>query len=86
MKNPLKSKTLWFNTLSIIAIAIASLQGSPEFKEAIGGYIYWLMAIGAIINAILRFYTIEPITSQKKQLNPLDAALRQDAEEHMKDF
>ena len=86
-KKRIHSKVYRFNVSSIITLALAALFADPKFLDAIGakGYIY-LMIAGAVINAILREFTgkkLEPILKQKPPpiLDPLEEALRKDAEE-----
>jgi len=82
-KSPVKSRTLWFNVLSIGAIAVAELQASVELKEALGANALWLMIAGAVVNMVIRFYTVEPIIKQTNpppDMNAIDKALREEAE------
>ncbi len=57
-KNPLKSKTLWINGLTLAAGILALVQGmaSPE----------WLIPVLAGVNIILRFLTTGGITPGNK--------------------
>jgi len=81
--DPWASKTVWFNMLSVVAIVITELSASPEFKELIGAQIYLVMIAGAVVNGMLRQYTVKPLTTNPQpQLNPVDEALRKEAEEN----
>lgn len=57
-KNPLKSKTLWVNGLTMIAGILALVQGviSPE----------WAIPVLAGVNIILRFLTTDGITPKEE--------------------
>ncbi len=57
-KNPLKSKTLWVNGLTLIVGILALVQGvaSPE----------WLIPVLAGVNIVLRFLTTGGITPGNK--------------------
>ena len=81
-KSIFQSKNIWFNVLSICAIALAELQASTELKEVLGANAFWLMIAGATVNMLIRFYTDKPIAviKPKSDLNPVDEALREEAE------
>ena len=64
-KNLLKSKTLWFNGLSIMAILVTDILASPEMKTLLGSYAPYMMVVGAFINAVLRQYTTVPLRTAK---------------------
>ena len=82
-KRPIESKVLWFNILSVIAIIITELSASPEFRELIGGKVYLIMIAGAVVNGMLRQYTVKPLTTNHQPLNnPIDEALRKEAEDN----
>jgi len=88
-KSPLQSKVLWFNTLSIIALAIADISSNNEIRNFIGNYYYLLMIVGALINAVLRFYTVKPVSIKKpKDKNPLNTIneANQADDNYLKDF
>ncbi len=81
-KSPIHSKVLWFNILSVAAIVVTEVIATPEIKELLGGKVYILMIIGALINAGLRVVTTTPLSTSapapKKKLNPVDQALADD--------
>ena len=81
-KRIIQSKNIWFNVLSIMAIVVAELSASSEIKELLGTNAFMLMIAGAIINMLIRFYTVKPITigEPPPKLNPADEALRKEAE------
>lgn len=85
VKKPKDSKVLKFNIGSILILAIAALSADPVFLEAVGykGYIA-LMIAGAVVNAILRQYTVKPLATSKegKELNALEQALLDEADEN----
>ena len=87
-KSPLYSKTLWFNTLSILALFIADIVANSEIRATLGGKIFWIMIFGSFINVILRFYTDKPIVIKKTKppsTNPLEEAIQAD-DDYIKDF
>ena len=59
-KNPLRSKTLWINSLTLIAGLLVLIQGvaAPE----------WLIPALAGVNIILRFLTTGSITPGNKSI------------------
>ena len=63
-KNPLKSKTLWINGLTLVAGVLALVQGvaSPE----------WLIPVLAGVNIILRFLTTGGITPGNKIVKEIE--------------
>ena len=84
-KKPIESKSLWFNVLTIISLVGASLLADESFREIVGGYaIYFIIAVN-IINMVIRVYTVKPLEIHKHKpppiLDPLEEALRKDAEE-----
>ena len=81
-KKPIQSRMLWFNILSVLAVALTEILATPELREVLGGYVGVLMIAGAVINAMLRMDTSKAIEVHPK-LNPVDEALRQ---EDLKDF
>ncbi len=84
-KKPIQSKSLWFNTLSIMAMVGGALLADQQFREIIGtNAIYVIIAVN-IINMIIRSYTIKPISMDpdpSPDLNPVDEALRKESEEY----
>ena len=62
MKNPLKSKTIWFSVLVALAGVAAYLEQIPS--EHLGTY--GLIAVGCI-SAFLRSITAEPILASRKR-------------------
>lgn len=88
-KHPIQSKVLWFNTLSIIALVIADISSNNEFRSFIGNYYYVLMVGGALVNAVLRFYTYVPVSTKPNKQNPLekiDEANHQADDNYIKEF
>ena len=78
-KKPVQSRVLWFNILSVLAVALTEILAKPELREVLGGYVGVLMIAGAVVNAMLRLDTSKAIeTHPKPKLNPLDQALRDD--------
>lgn len=61
-KSPIKSKTLWFNILSIAAIILAD----EHFKEIIGNHAAILFVLQSIVNIGLRFVTTKPVKIQRR--------------------
>ena len=57
-KSPVKSKTLWFNILSIVAIVLAD----EHFKNIIGDNTIILFMLQSAVNIGLRFVTKEPVS------------------------
>ncbi len=77
-KKPIQSRTLWFNILSVLAIALTEILASPELREMLGGYTGILMVAGAVVNAMLRLDTSKAIKMKPKpkpKLNPVDQAI-----------
>jgi len=56
MKNALKSKTLWFNLLTIVVAIATFFQYTPnqDLAEQVTGY---LLVIAPAVNLLLRFIT-----------------------------
>jgi len=67
-KNALKSKTIWFNLLSIALVVI----GTNEFKDIIGDHASILFMLQSVINIALRFVTKEPVKLTKEESEILD--------------
>lgn len=71
MKNPLTSKTELLNLLALVIAVVQAMQGTVWLKPELQ------IMILAVLNAVLRFYTSEPITLgaarrlSKKQLKKL---------------
>ena len=61
-KSPVKSKTLWFNILSIAAIILTD----EHFKEIIGNHATILFILQSLVNIGLRFVTTKPIKIQSE--------------------
>ena len=80
-KSSVQSKTVWFNTLSAIGVAIiAALLEDPTFTELVG--VGTVIAMN-IANVILRRFTYKPLKGvlpPRKKLNPVDQALLDEAE------
>ena len=51
----IKSKTLWANALSVLAVGVQAIQGAPWCDP------YLQMATLAMINAALRSFTNQPL-------------------------
>jgi hypothetical protein len=60
MKSPLKSKTVWFNLLTLAAGVCAYVAGSPVMQDYTT-VIPIFVAVQGAINIVLRFVTTEPI-------------------------
>jgi uncharacterized membrane-anchored protein len=60
-KSPLKSKTLWFNVLTIVAGLAAYLAGSEVIVENWAAMIPIMVAVQGAVNLALRFMTTKPI-------------------------
>ena len=69
-KKPVESKSLWFNVLSIISIASASLLADESFREIIGGYAVYLIIFVNVVNMIIRMYTVKPLEMRKEKPPP----------------
>ena len=78
---------LTFLALAVLA-GITELTASPEFKESLGTYATLIIFGMSILAMWLRKYTtkpLEPIFKKSKpppKLNPLEQALKDDAEEN----
>lgn len=93
-KSPLKSKTLWFNAISVLALVIADLTANQEIRDLLGGKVYLLMIVGSMVNMWLRFHTVEPVEkptfkkkkpTHKDRLDMLDPEKQAD-DNYIKDF
>ena len=57
MKRWYKSKTVWINVLSLVAMVLATVAQWPEMNEIAPQIVYAL----AIVNVLLRFVTSESV-------------------------
>ena len=57
MKRWYKSKTLWINVLSLVAMILATVVAWPEMQDMAPQIAYAL----AIVNVLLRFVTSESV-------------------------
>lgn len=57
MKRWYKSKTVWINVLSLVAMILATVAQWPEMNEIAPQLVYAL----AIVNVLLRFVTSESL-------------------------
>ena len=57
MKPWYKSKTVWINVLSLVAMILATVAQWPEMNEIAPQIVYAL----AIVNVLLRFVTSESV-------------------------
>ena len=75
----IQSETIWFNTLSAIAVAlITALLDEPSFTELVGAGTVIAMNVA---NIILRRFTTKPlkgILKKPKKLNAIEHELRKD--------
>lgn len=82
---PQKSETiLTFLAIALLAV-ITELTATPGFKESLGSYATIIVFGMSMLGVWLRKYTTKPlgkIKEPKKQLNPLEKALRDEAEEN----
>ena len=53
MKSPFASKTLWVNTLMLLALLLAS----PAIEGMLPGWTSWGAGALAAVNIVLRFFT-----------------------------
>jgi hypothetical protein len=60
MKRWFKSKTIWFNALTII-VAVASYYGWTPDPDVTTGVAHFLVAIAPAVNLVLRFWTRKAI-------------------------
>ncbi len=60
-KSPLKSRTIWFNVLTLVTGAIAYFAGSEIVTENWAAAIPILIAVQGAVNLALRFMTTKPI-------------------------
>ncbi len=69
-KNPLRSKTLWINSLTLIAGILLLVQGttSPE----------WLVPALAGVNIILRFLTTGGITPGNRIVKDIEEVIKEE--------
>ena len=63
MKKYRESRTLWFNVLTMVSIAGASLLTEPEFREYIGHHATLLIIAVNIANVGLRMITDTGLSS-----------------------
>ena len=79
VKAPIKSKTLWFNILTIVAMVGASLLADDGFRDIIGNHAIFLIVGVNAVNVWLRTQTIRPLGNPEvEKLNPLEQALKDD--------
>tara|TARA_R100000742_G_C4275640_1_gene96248 strand:- start:1613 stop:1876 length:264 start_codon:yes stop_codon:yes gene_type:complete len=71
MKNWYKSKTMWINTLTLLAGVIAVVSQSELLKEHTELVIGLTTIALPLVNLFLRWLTDQPITSPVKQMNYL---------------
>jgi hypothetical protein len=57
MKRWYKSKTVWINVLSLVAMVLATVAQWPEMNDIAPQIVYAL----AIVNVLLRFVTSESV-------------------------
>ena len=57
MKRWYKSKTVWVNVLSLVAMILATVVQWPELRDVAPQIVYAL----AIVNVLLRFVTSESV-------------------------
>jgi hypothetical protein len=57
MKRWYKSKTVWINVLSLVAMILATVAQWPEMNDVAPQIVYAL----AIVNVLLRFVTSESV-------------------------
>lgn len=57
MKRWYKSKTVWINVLSLVAMVLATVAQWPEMNDVAPQIVYAL----AIVNVLLRFVTSESV-------------------------
>ena len=57
MKRWYKSKTVWINVLSLVAMILATVAQWPEMNEIAPQIVYAL----AIVNVLIRFVTSESV-------------------------
>jgi hypothetical protein len=57
MKRWYKSKTVWINVLSLVAMVLATIAQWPELSDVAPQIVYAL----AIVNVLLRFVTSESV-------------------------
>jgi hypothetical protein len=57
MKRWYKSKTVWINVLSLVAMILATVAQWPEMNDVAPQLVYAL----AIVNVLLRFVTSESV-------------------------
>ncbi len=86
-KKPIGSKSIWFNTLSILSMILGSLLADESFRDLIGKHAIYIIIGLNIVNMVIRNYTIKPLEfgkdNNEKKLNPIDQALKNDDDEIM---
>jgi len=86
-KRVIKSKTIWFNLLSLVAILLAD----EHFRDMLGDYAIYLVVIQSLVNLGLRFVTREPLSvevhtpKRRKPNDVLNDALNKE-QDYLKDF
>lgn len=82
-KPAIQSKTIRLNLLSLVSVALTALLADPTFSETVGALM--VMILNVVLIFIRMFDTdtkIDGIVTPKPELNPLEEALRKEAEEH----
>ena len=79
VKQPIKSKTLWFNILTMVAMAGGALLADAGFRDMVGNNAIFLIVGINMVNVWLRTQTTVPLGNPEvEKLNPLEQALKDD--------